>query len=75
MCMVSMPPRMTQAQRKLPNPSITRVYRLTLDDVVQGLVLANLDGRFSLGVDTIERGQIGFALIDRHRLRGTVLIN
>jgi hypothetical protein len=51
------------------------VYRLTLDDVVQGLVLANLDGRFSLGVDTIERGQIGFALIDRHRLRGTVLIN
>ena len=51
------------------------MYRLTLDDVVQGLVLANLDGRFSLGVDTIERGQIGFALIDRHRLRGTVLIN
>ena len=51
------------------------MYRLTLDDVIQGLVLTTLDGRFSLGVDAIDRGQIGFALIDRHRLRGTVLIN
>jgi hypothetical protein len=44
-------------------------------DVVQVLVLANPDGRFALGVDGLERGQIGSAFINRHRLRGAVLID
>jgi len=35
------------------------------DVVVQVLVLANLDGRFALGVDGLERGQNGPTFIDR----------
>jgi hypothetical protein len=46
-----------------------------LDSVVQVLVLANLDGRFTLGVDGLERGQIGSAFIDCHCLQSTVLID
>jgi len=38
------------------------------DVVVQVLVLANLDGRFALGVDGLERGQNGPTFIDRYRL-------
>ena len=45
------------------------------DDVVHVLVLANLDGRFALGVDRLKRGQIGPTFIDRYRLRGAVLID
>ena len=43
------------------------------DVVVEVLVLANLDGRFALGVDGLERGQNGPTFIDRYRLWGAVL--
>jgi len=46
-----------------------------LGNVLQVLVLANLDGRFTLGVYGLERSQIGSAFIDCHRLRSTVLID
>jgi hypothetical protein len=46
-----------------------------LGNVLQVLVLANLDGRFTLGVYGLKRSQIGSAFIDCHRLRSTVLID
>ena len=45
------------------------------DNIVQILVLANLHGRFTLGVDDLERSQIGSAFIDCDCLRSTVLID
>ena len=70
-----MPLRMMRAQGKSLNPSIGRVRRLiargscpVVLDVVQILCLANLDGCFEFGVDRLERGQIGAAPVDGHRL-------
>ncbi len=46
--------------------------RVLLDDVVELLTLANLDGRLTIGIDRFERGEIGTAYVDRHNIGHTV---
>jgi hypothetical protein len=44
-----------------------------VDSLVQVLRLADLDGRFALGVDGFQRSQIGATFVDRHRLGCAIL--
>ena len=44
-----------------------------LDEIVEILGLRDLDARFALGVNGIERGKIGVALVDGYCLGDTVL--
>jgi DDE domain len=46
-----------------------------LDQGVQIFWLANLDGRFALDINGIERSEIGAVLVDGYRLGDTVLID
>jgi hypothetical protein len=44
-------------------------------DVVHVFWLADPDGRFTIGIDRFERGEIGAAPVDRHGVEFAVLIN
>jgi len=77
-----MPLNRMRAQRKFLNPNMGRVRRLIarwscpmvlLDEVVQIFGLADLDGRFTIGIDGFERSEIGAAFVYRHRLGDTIL--
>jgi hypothetical protein len=44
-----------------------------LDQVVEIFRLADPDGRFTIGIDRFERGEIGAAFVDGHRLGRIIL--
>jgi hypothetical protein len=78
--MISIPPRMTRAQRNDLNPSIGRMMRLTapvilLDDIVEVLALPNRDRRAVLGAIAFDPRRVGAALVDRDGLRKTIALN
>src|SRR6266851_3274415 len=43
------------------------------DEVVEIFGLADLDGRFTIGINGFERSEIGAALVDGHRFGNTIL--
>ena len=44
-----------------------------LDQIIEVFRLADLDGRFTIGIDRFERGEIGAAFVDGHRLGRPIL--
>ena len=44
-----------------------------LDHVIEISGLADLDGRFTIGIDGFERGEIGAAFVDGHRFGHAIL--
>ena len=44
-----------------------------LDQIIEIFGLADLDGRFTIGIDGFECGEIGAAFVDGHRLRHAIL--
>jgi hypothetical protein len=50
-----------------PRSSLDRPMVL-LDEVIEIFGLADLDGRFTIGIDRVERGEIGATLVDGYRL-------
>jgi hypothetical protein len=55
-----------------PRASLDRPTVL-LDQVIEIFGLADLDGRFTMGIYRFERGEIGAAFVDGHRLGHTIL--
>jgi hypothetical protein len=55
-----------------PRSSLDRPMVL-LDQIIEIFGLADLDGRFTIGIDRFERGEIGAAFVDGYRLGYTVL--
>lgn len=46
-----------------------------LDDVVQVLALTDPDGRLSMRIHGVQRGQVGPAFVDSHGIRCAVLVD
>jgi len=44
-----------------------------LDEIVEIFELADLDRRFTISIDAFERGEIGTAFVDGHRLGDAIL--
>ena len=55
-----------------PRSSLDRPMVL-FDQVIEIFGLADLDGRFTIGIDLFERGEIGAAFVDGHRLGHAIL--
>ncbi|MGF6767098.1 hypothetical protein P3T24_007460 [Paraburkholderia sp. GAS33] len=77
-CMISMPLRMTLAAEVL-EPDFRSVDAfdrpmVLLNHVIQILDLTNLGGRVAPSVHHAQRGQVGSAFVDRHRLGYAVLL-
>ena len=77
MCIDSIPLRITRTVKTLepqhrPDDPLDGPMVL-FDHVVQVPDLTDLDGRFVLGIDRVQRGQIGAAFVDDHRLVHTIL--
>jgi len=56
-----------------PGASFDRPMVL-LDKVVEIFGRADLDGHFTIGIDGFERGEIGAAPVDGHRLGHAILV-